>query len=303
MKRSTWQVLLGVLVACAALAVSTGEARAWGWGCCAPVYSCYTPCCWSSCYTPCCDGVWYLGWRPGPIRRAVFGPYRWYYGGYGCFSYGYCGSAWVGSYCGVCCCDPCCCDGTTVTTTTTVPQQPTPAPMPAVKVPTEPAEQGTSVDGAGGAATPAVPTDSTVPADATTPGIPAVPGGPTDTTPAMPTEPPSTIPGLRLDGGLLPTPGSSAVPTPQTSGLLTIWLPYEARVTINGNPTRSTGSKRQYVSYGLQPGYSYTYEIVATLERDGQTLTESRSVTLTAGQQNTVVFSFNAPAAEGLAAR
>ena len=44
------------------------------------------------------------------------------------------------------------------------------------------------------------------------------------------------------------------MPTIENSALLTISVPYEAKMTINGLPTRSTGSRRQYVSFGLQPG-------------------------------------------------
>ena len=43
-------------------------------------------CCYSACYSPCYDSCGlYLGWRPGPIRRLLFGPYRWYWGG--CYSW------------------------------------------------------------------------------------------------------------------------------------------------------------------------------------------------------------------------
>jgi len=122
MYRSKRKSLILVAVLVGVLVMSAAETQAgwrhWGyWGCC-PAYTCYSPYC----------GGWYLGIRPGPIRRWVFGPYRWYYGGYGCgWGCGYCGSC-----CWDCCCcyDPCC----TVTTYDTItpapaPAQPTPAPL------------------------------------------------------------------------------------------------------------------------------------------------------------------------------
>lgn len=78
-------------VACLTLALIVGSADSakawWGW---------YPYGWWYSPYWGC--GGWYLGVRPGPIRRLLFGPYRWY---------------WVpGACCYVdCCwvvpCDPC----------------------------------------------------------------------------------------------------------------------------------------------------------------------------------------------------
>jgi uncharacterized protein (TIGR03000 family) len=75
---------------------------------------------------------------------------------------------------------------------------------------------------------------------------------------------------------------------------LTIWVPYEAKITINGLPTTSTGSRRQYVSFGLQRGYNYKYLVHAELVRDGKIVEENQTVTLTAGDQGAVAFGFNA---------
>jgi uncharacterized protein (TIGR03000 family) len=71
-------------------------------------------------------------------------------------------------------------------------------------------------------------------------------------------------------GGLLPPSGhgTSLEETREDSCLLTVWVPYDAKVTINGHPTKSTGSRRQFVSYGLRPGYTYTYEVTASLNQE-----------------------------------
>ncbi len=112
MIRASWKYLLiGVVVAVAlSLAVPQASAARW-WGCCGGCgwggcgwggcgwggcgYSCYSPC-----YGGCGCGGCYLGVRPGPIRRAVFGPYKWYAGcgcGYGCGTCGYgCGTCGYG---------------------------------------------------------------------------------------------------------------------------------------------------------------------------------------------------------------
>jgi uncharacterized protein (TIGR03000 family) len=103
--------------------------------------------------------------------------------------------------------------------------------------------------------------------------------------------------------GIPALPDSSGGPAASDSALLSIWVPFDAKVTINGLQTKSTGSRRQYVSHGLKPGYVYHYEIRAEIERDGRTVEETRTVTLSAGAKMAVAFDFNAAAAEGLVAR
>ncbi|MBL9122065.1 MAG: TIGR03000 domain-containing protein, partial [Planctomycetaceae bacterium] len=67
--------------------------------------------------------------------------------------------------------------------------------------------------------------------------------------------------------------------------MLSVWVPTDAKIFVNGNTTSSTGSARSYVSRGLQPGASYSYEIRAEVVRDGRTLTETKQVTVVAGQK------------------
>ena len=112
----------------------------------------------------------------------------------------------------------------------------------------------------------------------TSPGMPATPG-------IRPFRPPATPRG----------PGATSIPTAENSGLLTIWVPAEAKVTINGLATQSTGSRRQYVSYGLQPGLGYKYDVHAEIVRDGKIVEENKTVTLTAGERGTLAFGFNVP--------
>jgi uncharacterized protein (TIGR03000 family) len=91
------------------------------------------------------------------------------------------------------------------------------------------------------------------------------------------------------------------VPTADNSALLTVWVPYEAKLTINGLPTQSTGSRRQYASFGLQPGMSYKYDVHVEIVRDDKIVEEDKTITLTAGQQGALAFGFNVKPGEGVA--
>ena len=243
----SWKSLLIGAVVIVAFASAAPQADAqwgyyrpavWGYGygygyaasCCTPYYSTFYAPRYASvgCYSPCCGDSWYLGCRPGPVRRLLFGPYRWYWGGYAdCCSVTY---------------DSCCGDGFVVAPAAG--GSPTPAPTPAKKPIAEPP----------------------MPAEPTAPDAPA---------PAEPAPPKATS------------------TTPETSGVLTVLVPSDAKVTVNGLETRSNGSRRQFVSYGLQPGFTYKYVVQAQVVRNGQVQEETRTVTLTAGDITAVAFGFN----------
>ena len=80
----------------------------------------------------------------------------------------------------------------------------------------------------------------------------------------------------------------------ENSGLLVVYVPYEAKVFINGMATKSEGSRRQFVSYGLKPGYTYKYEVKAQIVRDGKIVTDVKTIALVAGDRGGVAFGFNA---------
>jgi len=270
MSRTSWKCLMiGAVVAVVISAVAPqanaqccGYYRPVAWGCC------YAPRCAPACYSPCyatyaavgCCGAsyydsdWYLGVRPGPVRRLVLGPYRWYRAGYGCgCGYG-CGYDYDYS--------PCCTD-TPMTGSQGTVTPPSPTPTPAKKPIVEP------------------PTE--------------MPAGPMPNEPGPGPVPPPTT----------PPPVKTSEMSFENSGVLTVWVPYDAKVTINGLVTKSTGSRRQFVSYGLKPGLSYKYVVKAELVRDGQTVEDSpptRTVNLTAGQITAVAFGFNLTPPEQVAA-
>jgi uncharacterized protein (TIGR03000 family) len=114
-----------------------------------------------------------------------------------------------------------------------------------------------------------------------------VPAGSVPVAPATtPTEPPT------LDQ----TPAPGGVEAPQTNmnsgraAVLSVHVPNNAKVYVNGMLTRSTGSDRRFISNGLRPGYNYTYELRAISERDGQQVEERKIVQLQAGQSAEVNF-------------
>jgi uncharacterized protein (TIGR03000 family) len=75
---------------------------------------------------------------------------------------------------------------------------------------------------------------------------------------------------------------------------LTVAVPGDAKVFVNGNSTTSTGAVRKFVSHGLKTGKEYRFKVRAELEGlDGQLLTEEKTLVVTAGAQEQVQFAFN----------
>jgi uncharacterized protein (TIGR03000 family) len=111
--------------------------------------------------------------------------------------------------------------------------------------------------------------------------------------PAEKTAPKDGIPGALPS--FSPDLHASAEPTAADTGILTVWVPNEAKVTINGMLTKSTGSKRRFVSYGLNSGYTYKYVVKAEIVREGKVIKEEQTVSLSAGERGGVAFGFNIP--------
>ena len=106
--------------------------------------------------------------------------------------------------------------------------------------------------------------------------------------------PPNTIPAVPPK----PTTGVSRA----DAGTLSIWVPEDAKVYVNGQLTKSTGNQRQFISYGLKAGFNYNYEVRAELVRDGKLIEQSHIVALTAGSRELLAFNFDkAKASDGLA--
>ena len=73
---------------------------------------------------------------------------------------------------------------------------------------------------------------------------------------------------------------------------LTVALPKEAKVYVNGRLTQTPGDVREYVSRGLAYGVPFTYELRAEVEVDGQTKVQTMTVDLLAGQNKDISFDF-----------
>ncbi len=94
-----------------------------------------------------------------------------------------------------------------------------------------------------------------------------------------------------MPGALYRSLGGSQV------ALLNVNVPAEAKIFVNGNATASTGTQRQYVSRGLESGNRYAYEVKAEIVRDGQTITETKNVTLGPGEQASLAFNLDGKSA------
>ncbi|MEE2843384.1 MAG: hypothetical protein VX761_02630 [Planctomycetota bacterium] len=102
-----------------------------------------------------------------------------------------------------------------------------------------------------------------VPIQPATPTDEAVAPTPAADEPAAPTpvddEPKLKQPGTEEGGdGELPPPAVEIKPTSTT---LHLHVPYDAQVTINGFRTRTTGTRRDYISSNLDPAKTYQYDI------------------------------------------
>ncbi len=98
-----------------------------------------------------------------------------------------------------------------------------------------------------------------------------------------------------------PADAPAAAPTPATpppatgeaadnSARIEVTLPAEARVYVNNRLTKSTGSRRQYLSAGLNPGGIYAYHIRVEYRHQGKEMVEQRTVRMRAGQQIALEF-------------
>jgi uncharacterized protein (TIGR03000 family) len=119
---------------------------------------------------------------------------------------------------------------------------------------------------------------------------------PDATTPAQPAPsgPQPSIQEFRNGKAVTPAP---AAPTQEKTtsptdkpARIEISLPADADLWFDGTKTRQTGSARQFVTPPLATGQEYSYEVMATWKDKGQAVTETRRVTVRAGDRTTVSF-------------
>jgi uncharacterized protein (TIGR03000 family) len=85
--------------------------------------------------------------------------------------------------------------------------------------------------------------------------------------------------------------------------LLSIVVPEDARVYVNGLLTKTPGTHRQYACSGLLPGKSYAYQVRAVVTRNGKELSDTRVVRFRAGETHDLAFDFGLRPAAVVAAR
>jgi uncharacterized protein (TIGR03000 family) len=91
----------------------------------------------------------------------------------------------------------------------------------------------------------------------------------------------------------LSSPPTSAAPASaqaNTSANVTVNVPAGATVSFNGVKMSSTGAVRQFQSPPLTPGMKYAYEVQASWQDQGQTVTQTQWVDVAAGGNVSVRF-------------
>jgi uncharacterized protein (TIGR03000 family) len=105
--------------------------------------------------------------------------------------------------------------------------------------------------------------------------------------------------GAPSTGPALPPPmGEELVPPPAppkdkgSSIRFRLSVPADAVVFVNDELTISTGELRQYVSRNVKAGSTYSYTIRAEVMRDGQLLSQVKTLKLIAGDEQNLAFNF-----------
>jgi uncharacterized protein (TIGR03000 family) len=99
---------------------------------------------------------------------------------------------------------------------------------------------------------------------------------------------------LLLAGALSAQPGSQLVPLDRA--LLIVRVPADATLTIGGEATKQMGAERRFTTPTLVGGFTYSYELVATM-KDGSTA--RRTITFLPGQAQIVDLTKPAPEMKG----
>ncbi len=83
--------------------------------------------------------------------------------------------------------------------------------------------------------------------------------------------------------------------TGKSKAILSLKLPREAKVYINGKLTKTEGTLRQYVSRNLSKDKNYRYRVKAVINKDGREIVRTRLVSMRPGQDRLVRFKFDQP--------
>jgi uncharacterized protein (TIGR03000 family) len=107
-----------------------------------------------------------------------------------------------------------------------------------------------------------------------------------------------TLSSLLVVAVLVAGPISRASADDAATATVVIKLPAEARLYFDDRPTKQVGAERTYVTPELTPGKEYTYQVKIEYTRDGRMMTQTRPVSVRAGQTSRVEFGEAAAAAK-----
>jgi uncharacterized protein (TIGR03000 family) len=93
---------------------------------------------------------------------------------------------------------------------------------------------------------------------------------------------------LLAAGVLMAQPGSMVVPPDRA--IIIVRAPDGASVTIGGQTSQQRGPERLFSTMSLAPGFTYSYEIVATWTEKGEQKSGTRTVTFRPGEAKVVSF-------------
>ena len=88
---------------------------------------------------------------------------------------------------------------------------------------------------------------------------------------------------------------STEIRQTKSEAVLSLKLPKEAKVYINGKLTKTEGRLRQYVSRNLTEGKNYRYRVKAVLEKDGREIVRTQLISMSPGKDQLVKFKFDQP--------
>ncbi len=88
------------------------------------------------------------------------------------------------------------------------------------------------------------------------------------------------------------TPGAAMQPSPV---LVELRVPANAEILFDGTKTVQKGTLRRYISPPIEPGRHYAYVVKAMWMEDGREKTETRTLTVHAGERRTADLTKPAP--------
>jgi uncharacterized protein (TIGR03000 family) len=98
------------------------------------------------------------------------------------------------------------------------------------------------------------------------------------------TMPATTTPAPAVPATPAPKPMEKK-PTAMAPAFITINVPADAKVRVNGLPTTLSSAQRKFASPELEPNEKYYYMFTAEVVRDGQLLTATEVVIVEAGKR------------------